>query len=162
MRNLILKQIHNESLKSLSPSLENINNKILLTSIDESSNSIILFTSDLKIYLIEYSFLSPSILKYEIELDSSLCDYSDLMLSLMDKLEKKTNPFLSIFYKAEVETIILVLKSGELFSIPTNDQKSKLITNLCDKKINNEIIAIEISSNQEYIVAVLSNFKIIT
>ena len=161
MRNLILKQIHNESLKSLSPSLENINNKILLTSVDESSNSIIFFTSDLKIYIIEYSFLSPSILKHEIELDSSLCDYSDLMLSLMDQLEQKINPFLYIFYKAEVETVILVLKSGEIFSIPTNEQKSKLMTNLCDKKLNNEIIAIQISSNQEYIVAVLSNFKII-
>ena len=161
MRNLILKQIHNESLKSLSPSLEDINNKILLSSIDESSNSIILFTSDLKIYIIEYSFLSQSILKYEIELDSSLCDYSDLMLSLMDKIEKKENPFLYIFYKAEIETIILVLRSGEIFSIPTNDQKSKLIINLCDKKINNEIIALEISPNQEYIIAVLSNFKIV-
>ena len=160
MRNLILKQIHNESLKSLSPSLEDINNKILLTSIDESSNTIILFTSDLKIFLIEYSFLSPSILKNEIELDSVLCDYSDLMLSLMDQLEKKINPFLYIFYKSEIETIILVLKSGEIFNIPINDQKSKLLINLCDKKINNEIIAIEISSNQEYIVAVLSNFKI--
>ena len=94
MRNIIIKQIHNESLKSLSPSLQDINNKILLTSIDESSNTIILFTSDLKIYLIEYSFLSPSILKNEIELDAALCDYSDLMLLLMDQLEKKVNPFL--------------------------------------------------------------------
>ena len=161
MRNLILKQIHNESLKSLSSSLEDINNKILLTSIDESSNTIILLTSDLKIFLIEYDFLSPSILKNEIELDSTLCDYSDLMLSLMDQLEKKVNPFLYIFYKAEIETIILILKSGEIFNIPTNDQKSKLIQNICDKNINNEIIAIEISSNQEYIIAVLSNFKII-
>ena len=161
MRNLVIKQIHNESLKTLSPSLEDINNKILLTSIDESSNTIILFTSDLKIYLIEYSFLSPSILKYEIELDSALCDYSDLMLSLMDQLEKKNNPFLYIFYKVEIETIILVLKSGEIFNIPTNDQKSKLVQNLCDKNINNEIIAFEISPNQEYIIAVLSNFKII-
>ena len=110
MRNLVIKQIHNESLKSLSPSLEDINNKILLTSIDESSNTIILFTSDLKIYLIEYSFLSPSILKNEIELDSALCDYSDLMLSLMDQLEKKVNPFLYIFYKAEIETKIYVIK----------------------------------------------------
>ena len=161
MRNLILKQIHNESLKTLSPSLEDINNKILLTSIDESSNTIILFTSDLKIYLIEYSFLSPSILKSEIELDSSLCDFSDLMLSLMDQLEKKINPFLYIFYKAEIETIILVLKTGEIFNIPTNGEKSKLLINLCDKKINNEIISMEISPNQEYIIAVLSNFKII-
>ena len=96
MRNLILKQIHNESLKSLSPSLEDINNKILLTSLDESSNTIIIFTSDLKIFLIEYSFLSPSIIKNEIELDSSLCDYSDVMLSLMDQLEKKENPFIYI------------------------------------------------------------------
>lgn len=132
MRNLILKQIHNESLKTLSPSLEDINNKILLTSIDESSNTIILFTSDLKIYLIEYSFLSPSILKSEIELDSSLCDFSDLMLSLMDQLEKKINPFLYIFYKAEIETIILVLKTGEIFNIPTNGEKSKLLINVCD------------------------------
>ena len=161
MRNLILKQIHNESLKSLSPSLEDINNKILLTSIDESSNTIILLTSDLKIFLIEYDFLSPSNLKHEIELDSTLCDYSDLMLSLMDQIEKKINPFLYIFYKAEIETIILILKSGEIFNIPTNDQKSKLIQNICDKNINNEIIAIEISSNQEYIIAVLSNFKIL-
>ena len=161
MRNLIIKQIHNESLKSLSPSLQDINNKILLTSIDESSNIIIIFTSDLKIYLIEYSFLTPSLLKNEIELDSSLCDYSDLMLSLMEQLEKKVNPFLYIFYKAEIETIILVLKSGEIFSIPTNDQKSKLVQNLCDKNRNNEIIAFEISPNQEYIIAVLSNFKII-
>ena len=161
MRNLILKQIHNELLKSLSPSLENINNKILLTSIDESSNTIIFFTSDLKIYLIEYDFLSPSVLKYEIDLDGSLCDYSDLMLSLMDQLEAKKNPFLYIFYKAEIETIILILKSGEIFTIPTGDQKSKLIQNICDKKINNEIIAIEISPNQEYIIAVMSNFKII-
>ena len=160
MRNLILKQIHNESLKSLSPSLEDIKNKILLTSIDESSNTILILTSDLKIYLIEYSFLSPSILKSELELDSSLCDFSDLMLSLMDQLEKDINPFLYIFYKAEVETIILVLKTGEIFNIPINDEKSKLILNLCDKKINNEIIAMQISSNQEYIIAVLSNFKI--
>ena len=161
MRNLIIKQIHNESLKSLSPSLEDINNKILLSSIDESSNSIILFSSDLKIYIIEYSFLSQSLCKYEIELDSALCDYSDLMLSLMDQLDKKTNQFLYIFYKAEIDTVILVLKSGEIFNIPTNEQKSKMVTNLCDKKINNEIIAIEISPNQEYIIAVLSNFKII-
>ena len=161
MRNLILKQIHNELLKSLSPSLESINNKILLTSIDESSNTIILFTSDLKIYLIEYDFLSPSILKHEIELDSALCDYSDLMLSLMDQLEKNNNPFVYIFYKAEIETIILILKSGEIFSIPTGDQKSKLIQNICDKNINNEIIAMEISPNQEYIIVVMSNFKII-
>jgi len=160
MRNLILKQIHNESLKSLSPSLEDIKNKILLTSIDESSNTILILTSDLKIYVIEYSFLSPSILKSEIELDSSLCDFSDLMLSLMDQLEKDINPFLYIFYKAEIETIILVLKTGEIFNIPVNDEKSKLIINLCDKKINNEIIAMQISSNQEYIIAVLSNFKI--
>ena len=161
MRNLILKQIHNESLKSLSPSLEDINNKILLTSLDESSNTIIIFTSDLKIFLIEYSFLSPSIIKNEIELDSSLCDYSDLMLSLIDQLEKKENPFIYIYYKSEIETIILVLKSGEIFNIPINEQKSKLIINLCNKQINNEIIAIEISPNQEYIIAVLSNFKII-
>ena len=161
MRNLILKQIHNESLKSLSPSLEDINNKILLTSLDESSNTIIIFTSDLKIFLIEYSFLSPSIIKNEIELDSSLCDYSDLMLSLMDQLEKKENPFIYIYYKSEIETIILVLKSGEIFNIPINEQKSKLIINLCNKQINNAIIAIEISPNQEYIIAVLSNFKII-
>ena len=160
MRNLILKQIHNESLKSLSPSLEDFKNKILLTSIDESSNTILILTSDLKIYVVEYSFLSPSILKSEIELDSSLCDFSDLMLSLMDQLEKDINPFLYIFYKAEIETIILVLKTGEIFNIPINDEKSKLILNLCDKKLNNEIIAMQISSNQEYIIAVLSNFKI--
>ena len=161
MRNLILKQIHNESLINLSPSFQDINNIILLSSIDEASNSIILFTSDLKIYIIEYSFLSPSLCKYEIELDSVLCNYSDLMLSLTELLDKKINPFLYIFYKAEIETIILVLKSGEIFNIPINDQKSKLILNLCDKKINNEIISIEISPNQEYIIAVLSNFKTI-
>ena len=79
----------------------------------------------------------------------------------MDQLEKKINPFLYIFYKTEIETIILVLKTGEIFNIPTNGEKSKLLINLCDKKINNEIISMEISPNQEYIIAVLSNFKII-
>ena len=161
MRNLILKQIHNESLIYISPSFQDINNIILLSSIDEASNSIVLFTSDLKIYVIEYSFLSPSLCKCEIELDSALCNYSDLMLSLTELLDKKINPFLYIFYKAEIETIFLVLKSGEIFSIPINDQKSKLVLNVSDKKINNEIISIEISPNQDYIIAVLSNFKIV-
>ena len=160
MRNLILNQIHNESLKTIFPSLASESNEILLSSIDESSNTIILLTSDLKIYVIEYSFLSPSINKCEIELDSALCDYSDLMLSLMDKLEKKINPFISIFYKAEIETIILVLKSGEIFSIPINEGKSKLIQNILKDNTTNEIIAFEISPNQEYIISVISNFKI--
>lgn len=80
----------------------------------------------------------------------------------MDLLEKKINPFLYFFfYKSEIETIIVVLKSGEIFNIPINDdQRSKLIINLCDKNVNNEIIEIEISSNQEYIIAILCNFKI--
>ena len=94
MRNLLINQIHNESLKSLFPSLENDSNDILLSSIDESSNTILLLTSELKIYVIEYSFLSPSINKYEIELDSVLCDFSDLMLTLMEKIEQKLNPFI--------------------------------------------------------------------
>jgi hypothetical protein len=49
MRNLLINQIHNESLKSLFPSLENDSNEILLSSIDESSNTILLLTSELKI-----------------------------------------------------------------------------------------------------------------
>ena len=161
MINIILKEIHNESLGFLSTSLQDINNKIILTNIDESSNSIILFTSDLKIYIIEYSFLSPSHCKYEIDLDSALSDFCELMLSLMELLDKKINPFSYIFYKAEIEAIILVLKTGEIFSISTNGKKSNLVLNLCDKKINNEILSIEISPNQEYIIAVLSNFKIV-
>lgn len=76
----------------------------------------IIFTSDLKIYTIEYSLLSPSILKNEIELGFALCDYSDLMLSLMGQIEKKINPFLYVFYKSEIETVILILKSGEIFN----------------------------------------------
>ena len=160
MRNLILNQIHNESLKSLYPSLNSETNIILLSSIDESSNTIILLTSELKIYVIEYSFLSPSINKCEIELDSVLCDYSDLMLNLMDKIEKKENPFISIFYKAEIESIILILKSGEIFSISLNESKSKLVQNILEKNTSNEIIALELSPNQEYIIAVISNFKI--
>ena len=161
MRNLLINQIHNESLKSLFPSLENDSNEILLSSIDESSNTILLVTSELKIYIIEYSFLSPSINKYEIELDSVLCDFSDLMLSVIEKIEHKINPFIYIFYKAEIDTIILIFKSGEIFSIPTNEGKSKLVQNICDKNIKNEIIAFEISPNQEYIISVLSNFKIV-
>ena len=164
MRNLLINQIHNESLKSLFPSLESESNSILLSSIDESSNTILLLTSDLKIFVIEYSFLSPSINKCEIELDSALCNYSDLMLTLMEKIEKKENPFIYIFYKAEIESIILILKTGEIFLIPINDSKSKLIQNICeknDKNTSNEIIAFELSPNQEYIIAVLSNFKIV-
>ena len=161
MRNLLINQIHNESLKSLFPSLENDSNEILLSSIDESSNTILLLTSELKIYVVEYSFLTPSINKYEIELDSVLCDFSDLMLTLMEKIEQKLNPFIYIFYKAELDTIILILKSGEIFSIPTNEGKSKLIQNLCDKNLKNEIIAFELSPNQEYCIGVLSNFKLI-
>ena len=161
MRNLIVNQIHNESLKSLSPSLENECNYILLSSIDESSNSIILLTSDLKIYIIEYSFLSPSNIKFEIELDSALCDYSDLMLSLIDKIEQKINPCAYIFYKSEIEKIVLVFKTGEIFTIPVNEGKAKLVQKLCDEKIKNEIIAFEVSPNQEYIIAILSNFKVL-
>ena len=161
MRNLIVSQIHNESLKSLFPSLENESNEILLSFIDESSNTILLLTTELKIYIIEYSFLSPSINKCEIELDSVLYEFSDLMLSLMEKIEKKLNPFIYIFYKAEIETIILILKSGEIFSIPIKEGKSKLIQNIFDKDDKNEIIAFEISPNQEYIIAVLSNFKLL-
>ena len=161
MRNLLLSQIHNESLKSLYPSLQNDSNEILLSSIDESSNIIILLTSELKIYVIEYSFLSPSINKCELELDSVLCNYSDLMLSLIEQIERKINPFISIFIKAELDIIILVLKTGEIFSIPINEGKSKLIQNICDKKINNEILSFEVSPNQEYIIAILSNFKIV-
>ena len=155
MRNLIVSQIHNESLKSLFSSLVNETNEILLSFIDESSNTILLLTSELKIYIIEYSFLSPSVNKGEIELDSALYEFSDLMLSLMETIEKKVNPFIHIFYKAEIDTIILVLKTGEIFSIPTKEGKSKLIQNICDKGIKNEIIAFEISPNQEYIIAVL-------
>ena len=160
MRNLILNQIHNESLKTLFPSLNSETNSILLSSIDESSNTIILLTSELKIYVIEYSFLSPSINKYEIELDSVLCDYSDLMLNLMEKIEKGQNPFISIFYKAEIESVILILKTGEIFSISLNETKSKLIQNILEKNSSNEIISLELSPNQEYIIAVISNFKI--
>ena len=93
MRNLILKQIHNESIKSLCPSLSEDSNKILLTSIDESSNIILILTSDMKIYLIEYSFLSPSKIKQELELESCLCNFWDLMLSLLEKIESNINPF---------------------------------------------------------------------
>ena len=160
MRNLILNQIHNESLKTLFPSLNSETNSILLSSIDESSNTIILLTSELKIYVIEYSFLSPSINKYEIELDSVLCDYSELMLNLMEKIEKSQNPFISIFYKAEIESVILILKTGEIFSISLNETKSKLIQNILEKNSSNEIISLELSPNQEYIIAVISNFKI--
>ena len=79
----------------------------------------------------------------------------------MEKIEKKLNPFIYIFYKAEIETIILILKTGEIFSIPTKEGKSKLIQNIFDKDNKNEIIAFAISPNQEYIIAVLSNFKLL-
>ena len=159
MRNLILNQIHNENLSLISNSLKDKNTKIIISVFDEINNYLILICTDMKIYIFSYKSHSKSKLEKEIELEETLSNNSDLLMNIMSEIDNKQNPFIYLIYKSEIESIIICLKTGELITININSYNSQI------KKIieepNIKIISMENSPNQEIIVLVLSNFKLI-
>ena len=160
MRNLILNQIHKECLSLITNSLKDNNIKILLSYFDEINNYLLLICSDMKIYIFSYKPHSKSILEKEIELELSLSSNSDLLMNIMTEIDNKKNPFIYLIYKSEIESIIIGLKTGELIIINTNENTSQIKKIIEDPNI--KIISMETSPNQEIIVIILSNFKLIT
>ena len=155
MRNLIINQIHKELLFK-----ENDNVKIIYSIFDEINNYILLICSNMKIYFFSYKMLNYSKIKKEIEIESFLLNNTDLSLKIMTDIENSINPFIYLLFKSESDSLIIVLKSGEIITFDLNNQTSKII-NLSSQFSNSKIIAFEPSPNQNNIIIILSNFTLL-
>lgn len=154
MRNLIINQIHKELLFK-----ENENIKIIYSIFDEINNFILLICSNMKIFFFSYKMLNRSKIEKEIELESFLQN-PDLCLKIMTDIENNINPFVYMLFKSESDSLIIVLKSGEIITIDLNTQTSK-ITNLSSQFPNAKILAFEPSPTQNNIITILSNFTLL-
>ena len=155
MRNLIINQIHKELLFK-----EKDNVKIIYSIFDEINNFLLLICSNMKIYFFSYKMLNYSKIEKEIEIESFFVNNTDLCLKIMTDIENNINPFIYLLYKSESDSLIIVLKSGELITLDLNNQTSKIL-NLSSQFSNSKIIAFEPSPNQNNIIIILSNFTLL-
>ena len=148
MRNLIINQIHKEKLFKE-------NNKILYSIFDEINNNILLICSNMKIYFFSYKMFNYSKIEKEIEIESYLLNNSDLCLKIMTEIENNNNPFIYLLFKSESDSLIIVLKTGEIITFDLNNQTSKI------KIFSSKIITFEPNPNQNNIILILSNFTLL-
>ena len=152
MRNLIINQIHKEFLFK-----ENI--KIIYSIFDEINKNILLICSNMKIYFFSYKMFNYSKIEKEIEIESYLLNNSDLCLKIMTEIEKNNNIFIYLLYKSESDSLIIVLKTGEIITLNLTNQTSKILN--FSSEFNSKIITFEPNPNQNNIILILSNFTLL-
>lgn len=151
MRNLIINQIHKEKL------FKENDIKIIYSIFDEINNFILLISQNMKIYFFSYKMFLPTKIEKEIELESIL--QNSLFLKIKTDIENEINPFIYLCFKPESDALTIALKSGEIITFDLNTQITKT-TNLSNS--NAKIIAFEPSPTQSTIIAILSNFTILS
>lgn len=149
MRNLILNSIYNEALRT-DGSIS------LFVYLDEMNHYIVILKNDMKIEVYEYSLSSEFQLIEEIELESLFSPDSNYLKNLMEAIEQNKNPIKFLIYKGENNEVTVAFENGAIISIREKTANVQLLT----KNKTVQLIAMESSPNQEYIIAVMSNYEL--